>query len=78
LDAYFNVDPQRVRQIFVNLLSNAVQVYSSMAVVFQLVIERTGIEGNIVHEKIKVMDTGMGISKDFLQTSCLPPYAREH
>ena len=76
LDFYFSVDAQRVRQIFVNLLSNAVR-YTPNGGCIQLIIESTAIEGNIVHEKIKVMDTGVGISKDFLQSKLFTPYTRE-
>ena len=75
-ECYIKCDPQRVRQIFVNLLSNAVK-YTPQGGKIQLVIERIGIENNVIHEKIKVIDTGIGISKDFLQHKLFTPYARE-
>lgn len=62
---YIYIDKTRFNQIFINLLSNAVKFTPSEGDV-ELKIEILGRTGNIIHEKISVRDTGIGMSQKFL------------
>ena len=77
LDGVVKVDPVRMKQIFFNLLSNAVKFTppgGSVKVCFKCV----GHTGNIAHDIITVSDTGIGMSRDFIEHHIFQPFSQEH
>ncbi len=60
-------DPTRLRQILMNLCSNAVK-FTHKGKVFLIVDEESGKKNNIKKISFKVIDTGIGISADKLET----------
>ncbi len=74
---HIKVDPLRVKQIFINLLSNAIKFTPQDGEV-KFVIERIAAEGNCIHERFLVQDTGVGMSQEFLATKIFQPFAQEH
>ena len=77
LDGLVKVDPVRMKQIFFNLLSNAVKFTppgGSIKVCFRCV----GHTGNIAHDVITITDTGIGMSKDFIEHHIFQPFSQEH
>lgn len=77
LQGYIRVDPMRLRQIFVNLLSNAVKFTPTGGTV-ELGIQVLGRNGNLVHDRITVSDTGLGMSEDFIKNKLFQPFTQEH
>ncbi|SDX87188.1 ATP-binding protein [Eubacterium barkeri] len=74
--SYIRVDPIRVRQIVLNLLSNAIKFTPEGGrVVFSLeVLSRTE---DMVHDKITISDTGVGMSRDFVENELFAPFMQE-
>lgn len=70
-------DPVRLKQIFINLLSNAVKFTPEGGKVV-LDIRCMSREGRIAHNCLSVIDTGIGMSEDFLNNSLFQPYTQEH
>ena len=69
-------DPIRTRQAYVNLLSNAIKFTPEGGTVrFTIICD--GIDGNVVHDRIVVEDTGIGMSEDFVQNRLFEPFAQE-
>ena len=59
------IDEQRVKQIFINLLNNAVK-FTPQGGKIEFIMERVEQTDEMIRNKIIVRDTGIGISKDFL------------
>ncbi len=57
-------DPQRLRQVVMNLVSNAIKFTSHGGVVVRLVPDR--VAGRVVHARLSVTDSGVGIPEDRL------------
>ena len=77
IDSYVKVDPVRIKHVFVNLVSNAVKFTppgGSVKIAFKCV-ERTD---NIAHDIITITDTGIGMSKEFIENRIFKPFSQEH
>lgn len=77
LDVLVKVDPVRMKQVFFNLLSNAVKFTpcgGSVKICFKCI----GHTGNIAHDIITISDTGIGMSKDFIDNHIFQPFSQEH
>ena len=74
--AYIRVDPLRMKQIFVNLLSNAVK-FTPPGGTVQFAFHRLGLEEPVSHQCITVSDTGIGMSKEFLENGIFRPFSQE-
>lgn len=75
-NGYIRVDPVRVRQIMMNLVSNAIKFTPAGGTVsFEIeVLERTE---KYVRDKVKISDTGIGMSEDFIQNNLFVPFMQE-
>lgn len=71
--ASVSVDSVRVRQILLNLLSNAIKFTDNGSV--QLRAECTGIERNVAHVAIQVIDSGIGITPE-VQATLFAPFVQ--
>ena len=76
-DFYINIDPVRVKQIFVNILSNAVK-FSSDGGIIQTDVTVIAFENKKADVKVKISDTGIGMTKDYVENSLFKPYSQEH
>lgn len=77
LDGLVKVDPVRMKQIFFNLLSNAVKFTPSGGSV-KVCFKCTGHTGNVAHDIITISDTGIGMSRDFIEHRIFQPFSQEH
>lgn len=77
LDGLVKVDPVRIKQIFFNLLSNAVKFTPTGGSV-QICFKCIGRTGNIAHDVITISDTGIGMSRDFIENHIFQPFSQEH
>lgn len=75
--AYIEADPIRMKQIFVNLISNAIKFTPSGGTV-DITIEVIERMPTMVHDRITIADTGIGMSKEFLQDGLFKPFCQEH
>ncbi|MDD3336836.1 MAG: ATP-binding protein [Eubacteriales bacterium] len=74
--SYIRVDPIRIRQIIINMLSNAIKFTPEGGkVVLSLeVLSRTD---RMVCDKITISDTGVGMSRDFVENKLFAPFMQE-
>lgn len=77
LNTMVRVDPMRVRQIFFNILSNAVK-FTQPGGTIEVSFKCTGHTGNIAHDVITITDTGIGMSEDFIVNHIFHPFSQEH
>lgn len=77
LDCYIRTDPVRVKQVFINLLSNAVKFTSEGGLVL-CEVECQGHTDMTSHCVIKVKDTGIGMSEEFLKNGVFKAFSQEH
>jgi signal transduction histidine kinase/CheY-like chemotaxis protein len=77
LDCLVNVDPMRMKQIFFNILSNAVK-FTEPGGIIKVCFKCVGHTGNIAHDVITITDTGVGMSKEFLEHQLFQPFSQEH
>lgn len=75
--AYIEADPIRMKQIFVNLISNAIKFTPSGGTV-NITIEVIERKPTMVHDRITIADTGIGMSKEFLEDGLFKPFCQEH
>ncbi|MEA5050008.1 MAG: ATP-binding protein [Oscillospiraceae bacterium] len=73
--ATINVDAIRLREVFINLLSNAAKFTPEGGRV-DLVVECLALERDCVHDRIIVRDTGVGMSREF-QEKMFEPFSQE-
>lgn len=73
--ADIRVDSMRLRQIFINLLSNAAKFTPEGGRV-DFIVECTGLEKNCVHDRIIIRDSGIGMSREF-QEKMFEPFSQE-
>lgn len=76
LDWYIKIDAMRYKQIIVNLLSNAIK-FTPKGGIVELSFECVGREGMISHDIIRVRDTGIGMSPEFLKNGVFKPFSQE-
>lgn len=74
---YIRIDPMRIKQIFINLLSNAVKFTPAGGTV-ELTLAVLGRDGNMTHNRVIVSDTGVGMSRDFIENKIFHPFSQEH
>lgn len=74
---YVKLDPVRIKQIFINLLSNAIKFTPEGGTVYMefRCLER---KGNKAHCQIKIKDTGIGMSREFIQHGIFNPFSQEY
>ncbi len=77
LNGYVRMDPMRMKQIFINLLSNAIKFTPAGGTV-ELAFMVLRREGKIVHDRLTVADTGIGMSRDFVEHKIFQPFSQEH
>ncbi len=77
LNGYVRMDAMRMKQIFINLLSNAIKFTPAGGTV-ELAFKVLGRDGNIVHDRLTVADTGIGMSRDFIEHKIFHPFSQEH
>lgn len=77
MDCYLRTDPVRVRQIFFNLLNNAVKFTPSGGKIV-LEIELLYLRDGIAHDVFRVRDTGIGMSEEFIQNRLYKPFMQEN
>lgn len=77
LKRYVEMDQIRVKQIFTNLLSNAIKFTPTGGTV-EVVMECLGMENHILHHRYTIRDTGVGMTKEFIETKLYKPYAQEN
>ncbi|MDD3369791.1 MAG: PAS domain-containing protein [Lachnospiraceae bacterium] len=76
MDWYVSIDPVRIQQIFINLLSNACK-YTPQGGTVTLDVQNIAREGMLSHNCIKVIDTGIGMSEDFIKNQLFHPFAQK-
>ena len=77
MDCYLRTDPVRVRQIFFNLLNNAVKFTPSGGKIV-LEIELLYRKDGIAHDVFRVRDTGIGMSEEFIKNCLYKPFMQEN
>lgn len=76
MDTYVKIDPMRMKQIFVNLISNAIKFTPSGGTV-ELRVESIGTDNNVMHYIITITDTGIGMSQEYLRNGIFRPFSQE-
>ena len=74
---YIKIDQVRVKQIFVNILSNSVKFTPDNGTI-EVHIEALEKKDHLAQVKIMISDTGIGMTKDFVENSLFKPYSQEH
>lgn len=74
---FLKVDPVRIKQLLFNLLSNAVKFTPKGGEVV-LEFECIARQNMISHMVIRVSDTGIGMSEDFLEKGIFKPFSQEY
>ncbi|MBQ3801623.1 MAG: response regulator [Treponema sp.] len=72
---YIAVDPMRVRQVFVNIIGNAVK-YSPAGSSIEVTVEDY-MKAHTARVKAVITDHGEGMSKDFIRQRIFRPFERE-
>ena len=73
---FLRLDDMRLRQIFINLLSNAVK-FTPKGGTVELKLKTLSRDGLISHDEITISDTGIGMSKEFLENGIFKPFSQE-
>lgn len=76
LNLYMMVDPIRLKQIYVNLLNNAVK-FTPPGGVVSWIFESAPRHGNQMEYTSLIQDTGIGMSPEFLENKLFQPFAQE-
>ncbi len=71
------VDALRLKQIFMNLVSNAIK-FTPTGGMITFTLEKRGESEKCVHGRFILRDTGVGMSEEFLQNGIFQPFAQEH
>ena len=77
LEHYIRIDPLRVKQILINLLSNAIK-FTPRGGNVEMVIEVLWTENKVSHDLITIKDTGIGMSREFLNNGIFKPFSQEY
>lgn len=75
LDCYINIDAIRLKQVFINILSNAIKFTDNGGSV-RWIIERSGSCADSLGLRLRFCDSGIGISEDFLP-KLFEPFSQE-
>lgn len=75
-DHYCYVDELRISQIFMNIASNAIKFTPEGGKV-RFVVDCTGKDGKVCHYKFQISDSGIGMSKDFIDNRLFRPFEQE-
>jgi signal transduction histidine kinase/ActR/RegA family two-component response regulator len=73
---YIFVDELRIKQVFINIISNAIKYSSEGSTVWWSIrdVEKDGS----VHIESKIIDHGVGMSEDFIKNKLFKAFEREH
>ena len=77
LECYIWIDPVRTTQVFANIISNAIKFTPENGEI-RLMASCLSRDKNISHVKIMIQDTGVGMSREFLQKGLFRPFSQEH
>ena len=72
---YVVLDPMRIKQVFVNIIGNAIK-YSSQESVVEVRVEDY-VKSHLVWVKATITDHGEGMSRDFIRQRIFRPFERE-
>ena len=75
-DAYVKIDQVRAKQIFVNILSNAVKFTPEEGLI-ETTIECYGVKDKQAQVRVMIRDTGIGMSQEFISKNLFKPYSQE-
>lgn len=75
-DIMIEMDPVRTKQIFVNIISNAVKFTPQNGSITVWIQCKKKTE-NMVNGIVRVKDTGVGMTKDFVERNLFEPYSQE-
>ena len=77
LDCMIRVDPVRIKQVFINLVSNAVKFTPDGGEIFfeYECLERKEM---ISRDRFTIRDTGIGMSEHFIKNRIFKPFEQEH
>ncbi|MDD2979846.1 MAG: ATP-binding protein [Hespellia sp.] len=77
IQGYVQIDPIRMKQVFLNLLSNAIKFTPEYGIVgFQISCRQKA--ANVKHVLVTVWDTGIGMSEEFLQNKIFKSFTQEY
>lgn len=76
LTNYIRVDSIRIRQIIINLMSNAIKFTPEGGKV-TVSVEVLSRDEKFVHNKIIISDTGVGMSHEFIENGLFMPFTQE-
>lgn len=76
IDRYPLMDQLRINQVFFNLLSNAVK-YTPEGGTISYELDEYMTEDNRLHMRAVVSDTGIGMSKEFIDKHLFKPFSQE-
>ncbi len=76
VDKFAKFDKMRVKQIFINLLTNAIK-FSDKGGLVECIVTTLGRENGLIHQQIVIRDQGIGMSKEFM-TRIFQPFEQEH
>ncbi len=77
LDMYFRVDKLRLKQVFMNLTSNAIKFTPDKGTIKFTLINRGESNGR-VYDRFVLEDTGVGMSKEFIENNLYKPFSQEN
>lgn len=75
-DSYVKIDQVRVKQVFVNILSNAVKFTPEEGTI-ETTLECYELKSDAARVSVKIRDTGIGMSQDFIDHNLFKPYSQE-
>jgi len=76
LSNYIRIDPVRVRQVVLNLMSNSIK-FTPEGGKITFSVEVLSLDQTHMHNKIIVSDTGVGMSESFLENGLFIPFMQE-
>ena len=69
--------PLHLRRILLNLISNGMK-YNRENGTVELLVQETGVSDNTASFRFEVRDTGIGMSREFLEEHLFKPFDQEH
>ena len=76
LNVYTYMDPVRLKQVAVNIVSNAIK-FTPAGGIITITLEALGCNSNIMHTRISCSDTGIGMSKEFIEKRLFKAFEQE-